>query len=276
VFALATPHGGRVLKIAADAGGSSVAKEVWLRGLLEKQGLPVARLERADTQGTLFGRAYFITASAGDGTVRDELVDRPATGGTWSSAMGHLLARIHELRFAVPGDLREGGVVPADPGLFFGQLQEAARRLADQDLLDAAAVATFATARLPPSDAARLCHGDFQPVQCIVDGARISAVVDWEAAWAGDPLTDLALAETHLRVVAGARAAEAFLLGYSGRRAIPGAYAEDYRPVRLACLVGLLGTWLSQGAFSVEQARRASRVQALSRLFGSLARGPGG
>jgi aminoglycoside phosphotransferase (APT) family kinase protein len=44
----------------------------------------------------------------------------------------------------------------------------------------------------PPPVAPVLVHGDFRMGNMIVDGARLEAVLDWEMAGAGDPLSDLA------------------------------------------------------------------------------------
>ena len=48
--------------------------------------------------------------------------------------------------------------------------------------------------RVPPDAPGAIIHGDFRLENVLVDGAdRITAVLDWEMATLGDPLTDLAL-----------------------------------------------------------------------------------
>lgn len=43
----------------------------------------------------------------------------------------------------------------------------------------------------PEADALVLVHGDFKPGNALVDGERITAMLDWETAHLGDPLEDL-------------------------------------------------------------------------------------
>jgi hygromycin-B 4-O-kinase len=57
-----------------------------------------------------------------------------------------------------------------------------------------ARAAIEAVRRLAPSDARprRLIHGDFRSANLISDGGRITAVIDWDRAMAGDPDYDAA------------------------------------------------------------------------------------
>jgi aminoglycoside phosphotransferase (APT) family kinase protein len=74
-------------------------------------------------------------------------------------------------------------------------------------------------ASVPAESAAGIVHGDYRLDNVLVDGAdRATAVLDWEMATLGDPLTDLALMLTYHRLgaqigeaVADASAAPGFL-----------------------------------------------------------------
>jgi aminoglycoside phosphotransferase (APT) family kinase protein len=57
-------------------------------------------------------------------------------------------------------------------------------------------------ASVPPEGAAGIVHGDFRLDNLLVDGRtdRVNAVVDWEMATLGDPLTDLALMLVYQRL----------------------------------------------------------------------------
>ncbi|MFT4084015.1 MAG: phosphotransferase family protein [Nocardioides sp.] len=58
-------------------------------------------------------------------------------------------------------------------------------------------------ARVPTEAAAGIVHGDFRLDNVLVDGAdRVTAVLDWEMATLGDPLTDLALMLVYSRLSA--------------------------------------------------------------------------
>jgi aminoglycoside phosphotransferase (APT) family kinase protein len=48
--------------------------------------------------------------------------------------------------------------------------------------------------RIPPPSGIVFCHGDWTDGNLLVSGGRVTGVVDWEAAHAGDPLRELARA----------------------------------------------------------------------------------
>jgi aminoglycoside phosphotransferase (APT) family kinase protein len=81
--------------------------------------------------------------------------------------------------------------------------------LVDPARLDAAA------ARCGPfAGPRRLLHGDYWPGNVMWHEGRLTAVLDWEDAAVGDPLSDLACARVELACVAGARVAERFTRHY--------------------------------------------------------------
>lgn len=66
----------------------------------------------------------------------------------------------------------------------------------------------------PPPTAACLLHGDYWAANVIWRDDRLVAVIDWEDAAVGDPLSDVAAARVELEVAAGPGAAEAFTARY--------------------------------------------------------------
>jgi aminoglycoside phosphotransferase (APT) family kinase protein len=54
-------------------------------------------------------------------------------------------------------------------------------------------------ANIPPnSSPPSLVHGDFTPHNCLWEGDRLTAILDWEGAHFGDPAEDLAYAKPHI------------------------------------------------------------------------------
>ncbi len=76
------------------------------------------------------------------------------------------------------------------------------------------------------SDNPRLLHGDFWPANIIWQSGRIAAVIDWEDAAVGDPLSDVACTCLELRYKFGKQAGQQFADAY-------GQYAS-INPRRLA------------------------------------------
>jgi len=109
-----------------------------------------------------------------------------------------LMARVHELDVAALGDvLPDPGPRPAATEL--GAWTEILRR----DQLDAwpeLDLAVDALAASAPACARPvLVHADFKPGNVLLDGDRITALLDWELAHLGDPLEDLGWVTQPLR-----------------------------------------------------------------------------
>ncbi|HYI15349.1 MAG TPA: aminoglycoside phosphotransferase family protein [Thermomicrobiales bacterium] len=104
----------------------------------------------------------------------------PEQATALGAASGEVLARIHAVM--VPAEYRDhswlcwGGLAPDDP--LSHQLVAFARH-------------------------DRLLHLDFHPLNVLTDGERITAVLDWANAHAGDPRADLARAISIIRLDAG-------------------------------------------------------------------------
>lgn len=67
----------------------------------------------------------------------------------------------------------------------------------------------------PAQSVPALLHGDFWPANIIFENDAVKAVIDWEDAAVGDPLSDVACAMLELRYIYGPWGAERFLATYS-------------------------------------------------------------
>jgi Ser/Thr protein kinase RdoA (MazF antagonist) len=99
---------------------------------------------------------------------------------------------------------------------------------------------------------------------------RIAAIVDWEAAWAGNPAIDCAVTQAYLEYYAPAALVRAWLAGYSEQRALPPDYARAYLPVRMVQVIGVLRAWRTHGVWSA--AVDSGRVPRALELFRAYAR----
>ena len=133
-------------------------------------------------------------------------------------------------------------VAPADVGLTdFGrpegylarQVARWQKQLAashSRDLPAADELHRLLAADVPPESAAGIVHGDFRLDNVLVDaGDRLTAVLDWEMATLGDPLTDLALMLTYHRLAelmpGGAVTDASAAPGFLGEREVLERYA---------------------------------------------------
>ncbi len=256
VFRLRFADGCKILKLAKGPEQASVRKELMLLALLGRHGIPVPAVEHADEGATLVGRPFFIMQSAGDRTVAD-WVGRPdeLARGLFAE-MGGVLGRIHGIIFPASGDIRHDGIVARDVQAVIRRLHDLADWGEAQRLLDARDVAGFKSLAMPPAHGVSLCHSDFHAVQCIVRDGRIVAVVDWESAWAGNPLIDFAIVHAYLDYYTPPELLGCFFRGYASLRALPADYERAYLPVRMAHALALL--WISHGQGHRPAAARAA------------------
>lgn len=242
VFRLRFPDGCKVLKLALSSGGALIRKEKMLLDLLRRHGIPAPVVEYADEDGRRFGSPFLLTNSAGDQTVADCIRRREELCGQLLTEMGVVLARIHNIAFP------QADLVSRDLQQDVASLYQRAGELAEKGLLAKDEAARFLSLDVPPLGGAALCHGDFHFVQCIVHQGHISAVVDWESAWAGNAAVDLAIAHAYLDYFhCPFELIRSFFAGYTSVRPLPPEYERAYLPVRMAQALGLLWFWQKQG-----------------------------
>lgn len=266
VFRANLPDGAKILKIGKTLDGDSVRKETMIIERLARHGIPVPDVEHVDQAGALVGRPFFVMRSAGDQTVA-ELLGPSDIARSLLNQMGNALARIH----SVPGD--EFADLPADRisaagvAKYLETLAETADALAQQSLLDHDEVAQFRALAMPVSEGDSLCHSDFHAVQCIVRDGRLSAVVDWESAWIGNPAIDLAISHAYLDFYCPQPLTREFLAGYLSVRPIPEDYRDGYLPARMAQVLGMMRAWFTRGAEVWQSAVAQQKVARALRLF---------
>jgi aminoglycoside phosphotransferase (APT) family kinase protein len=282
---IALPDGARILKLAAAGGDDAIRKEHALIARLAGGAVPVPAIEHADVEGRRVGRAYLLMASAGERTVLDWAREPGPLPRLLFTEMGTVLARIHEVALPAPGDIRHDGIVPADARALLASLSDWAAWLVGQGLLGGDDAELLATLPIPATDGTALCHGDFHAVQCVVGEGRIAAVVDWEAAWSGNPWVDLAFAHAYLdfycvsqqgnALVRALELQRCFFDGYGARRPLPPDYQWEYLPVRMAHALGVLRAWHGWGPRAWQAALaqgRVAQVLALYRAYGRRVR----
>lgn len=90
-----------------------------------------------------------------------------------------------------------------------------------------------------------LLHGDYWPGNVLCESGRLSAVIDWEEAELGDPLSDIAIARLDLTWVYGAAWAEAFTEHYRGLSRLDWTNLPRWELVTALRPLGSLERWAS-------------------------------
>jgi aminoglycoside phosphotransferase (APT) family kinase protein len=207
LFDLATDEDAEPLILRTDPEGGLIdtdrAVEFGVLQGLEKSGLPTPVARWLDADGTALGRPSLIMRRLPGvcdyRVLRDPtrpLAERVGLARTFCA----LLAEVHAVDWATLG---LAATLP-DPG------PEAARAQLDQwaailreDQLEPWPEIEYAIAvlgeRTPRSTGTVLVHADFKPGNILLDGDRVTALLDWELAHLGDPLEDLGWVTQPLR-----------------------------------------------------------------------------
>jgi len=200
-----------------------------LRTLFDR-GLPVPRPVGLDESAEILPGAYLISEYV-DGEPRFDLDEACFNQAAEALAAIHSLSAARVDCAGLPDSLDEvsrrlGGLPP-----------ERGMALDDSGVWDALKAAW------PPrrDNQPALLHGDFWPGNWLWQDDRLAAVIDWEDACLGDPLSDLAIARLDICWIFSQRAMNCFTSAYLARAgcntaALP--FWDLWAALRLARLVG--------------------------------------
>jgi aminoglycoside phosphotransferase (APT) family kinase protein len=217
VWALRRPPLGHLLPTAHD-----MAREYRVISALAGSPVPVARPVALCSDPAVLGAPFYLMSYV-DGVVLDRRemlddLDRESARRIGETSIDALVAlhRIEPVAVGL-GDLgRPAGFLERQIARWHKQWQASETR----PLPELAKVVDALHAERPDSGPPSIVHGDYRLTNAIYtpDLARIAAVVDWEMATLGDPLTDVGLlvvyhrlAEEHDLIMPVMRPADGFL-----------------------------------------------------------------
>lgn len=273
VIRLRQPAGAtdKILKLSfAAPRAAAMAREPQVMALLRHNGIPVPLVEIEDMDGKLVGRPFFVMKSEGTRTASELSGLSGHNRRRLFREVGKTLARVHNIAFNAPADFN--GHQPVAPHFrrapleawHVRQLDYARRhRLFETSLLDRV---QHTMAALPEARRFGMCHGDFNPSQCIRSGPAVRAIVDWEGSYIGDPIFDFAVYDALLETTAPRELAEASRHAYAELRPLPADYAEAFCPFKLAHVISLGASFHAKRRGGSMRSVRA----ALSRLCGDI------
>lgn len=233
--------------------GHDAALEFQLLQSLHHAGLPVPRPLCVDTSRQVLQHPYLLTAFVdGSTTIPHTTVDAGI------GAMAGCLAAVH----ATPT-----GALPTLP-LRLDPVPELL------EFLPADAEWRAFRARLPTLERTAfegtpvLLHGDFWPENVIWRDGQIAAVLDWEDAAFGDPLSDVACTALELRYLYGRAGADRFLAAYAGNSTPDPRRLALWQAYVAAAALRYMGDWRLEPAREAHMRRTA--VDSLREAVSSL------
>lgn len=230
--------------------GSSVVSEFPILGEMTAIGVPAPAPLWVEPDAGLCGGAFIGVGFAG-GTPANQIVPTdPNVSREWAQSTAQVLARLHSAT-ALPGtDVREPVAAEID-GLEQRMLER--ERAPHPGLLVGLRWLRRNIDRLAGRPACRI-HGDAGFHNMLMDGRRITALLDWEFSRIGDPVEDLASIKSFMDQIGGW---DIFYAAYQDAGGFTvDARADDYFTVwretrnMVACL-GSLNSLLMSGVFEV-------------------------
>jgi aminoglycoside phosphotransferase (APT) family kinase protein len=203
---LVTDGGGYVLRryLRGD-GARTCAIEAALAARLATTAVPVAEVIAADPQGAAAGVPLLLARHVPGVMVSEAAVHDPAAAAGLGAAAGRTLAAIAEVTFAAGGVFTGPDLVPSPEGMpgslpeFLESCLQAGRAASALSPAEIGGLRALAAAADPlarsAGQARQLVHSDYngKNLLAVLAGGRwsISAVLDWEFAFSGSPLTDI-------------------------------------------------------------------------------------
>ena len=205
VFFAETAEGEYVLRVATHP-EHNLALELWAEAQARKAGVPVPEVLASVTDPPP-GMPPFVIARRAPGEAAHTALLTPSDRAAVFEQLGRYAAKIHSVPirrgFGELRRLQRGGCVGMDRSLadatqrdlmtLFGDLDRLTPTPLSRDhITELGLFHNVATRTALNRPHAVLVHGDFRFKNVLVESARVTAVLDFEMALAGDPAMDLA------------------------------------------------------------------------------------
>jgi len=190
-----------ILRVMTRAdSGPRVLREVAVHEALVQAGFPAPRVLLHDTEPAPLGLPFLVMERLPGGTMWSAV----GKGGlpaifALPRRLAELQARLHRLGGeGLAERARAFGMDPATMSVK-ADVQRLHQRIAREGLTGLLPGADWLVGNLPtPAQAEVICHGDFHPLNVMMDGDRLSGVIDWANTAIAEPAYDIA----GLRVIA--------------------------------------------------------------------------
>jgi aminoglycoside phosphotransferase (APT) family kinase protein len=230
-------------------GAGSSARDFALLSALHAAGLEVPLPYFADDSRELLPTPFLVLSFV-EGTTDVDAAALPDA----LRQMASFLARLH----ALPVHAMELPDLPRGDDPIAGVLRYLPESIGplDDELLERVSAGSWRQANAPA-----LLHGDFWPGNILWEDGRLAAVLDWEDASVGDPLSDLACCRIELACRHGEPAMDAFTAHYLSFAPLDTAALPWWELYASSAALALMAQW------GLDPADEAARRRTTSRLM---------
>ena len=188
-----------ILRVMTRAdSGPRVLREVAVHEALVQAGFPAPRVLLHDTEPAPLGLPFLVMERLPGGTMWSAV----GKGGlpaifALPRRLAELQARLHRLGGeGLAERARAFGIDPATMSVK-ADVQRLHQRIAREGLTGLLPGADWLVGNLPtPAQAEVICHGDFHPLNIMMDRGQVSGVIDWANVVLGEPAYDVAALRT--------------------------------------------------------------------------------
>jgi len=203
----------RVMGFAASA--TRVRREAATHAALVEAGFPAPRILLAEPDGAVLGKPFLIMERLPGETMWSATVG-PNGRLARLRAMPRQLGEIHARLHGVAGEalLASARRFDVDPALvtLAGEVGRIRTRIEEAGVAGLLPGAAWLEQKLPPpAQPEVICHGDFHPLNIMVQDGQVTGVIDWPQAIVAEPAYDVAATRVlgrfgNLRIPTWARA----------------------------------------------------------------------
>jgi aminoglycoside phosphotransferase (APT) family kinase protein len=184
----------RVMSFAASA--MRVRREAATHAALVEAGFPAPRILLAETDGEVLGRPFLIMERVPGETLWASIVGPNGRLGRLP-AMPRQLGEVHARLHGIPGEalLESARKFEVDSELVTlgGEVRRIRTRIEQAGVTGLLPGASWLERNMPPpAQPEVICHGDFHPLNIIVQDDQVTGVIDWAQAIAAEPAFDVA------------------------------------------------------------------------------------
>ncbi|MBW2280719.1 MAG: phosphotransferase [Deltaproteobacteria bacterium] len=234
-----------VVRVLSEPGGvTSGRMEAAFQNAVAAAGFPAPRVVFAGGERTMGGRAFNVMERVSGHAMIEDLFADPAAGTRVADQLAEVHAQLHELPVAGVADALEAAGVPREAVSVDGQLHLVRRFGAEPALGRLGDCADWLLENRPPERGGlSVCHGDFHPGNVMVDGGRVTGVIDWSGPGIAHHEHDLAVTLVLIAVAAPALVqsappgmfeafADGYLATYARHRPVDADRLRYYRALR--------------------------------------------